>query len=166
MTHASRRTPLHDAHVQARATLTDFAGWSMPLRYGSETSEHVAVRTAAGLFDLRHMGEIEVRGPAAASALDRALVSDIASMRVGKLVGLALSGRKPARAGYPVLDPGTGAPIGEVTSGGPSPTLGYPIAMAYIHTGQPVTGARVLLDLRATTGSASIVDLPFYRRTT
>jgi aminomethyltransferase len=80
----SRRTALHDVHVQAGASLIDFAGWLMPLRYGSETSEHVAVRTTAGLFDLSHMGQIEIRGPAAASFLDTALVSDIANMRVGK----------------------------------------------------------------------------------
>lgn len=51
---------------------TDFAGWQMPLRYGSELSEHHAVRTAAGLFDLSHMGEIEVRGSQAAAALNNA----------------------------------------------------------------------------------------------
>jgi len=76
-------TPLHDVHVQLGATVVDFAGWSMPLRYGSETSEHRAVRTAAGLFDLSHMGEIEVSGPAAGAALHYALVGDIAAMAVG-----------------------------------------------------------------------------------
>jgi aminomethyltransferase len=76
-------TPLHDEHVRLGAVLTDFAGWSMPLRYGSETAEHRAVRTAAGIFDLSHMGEIEVAGPAALDTLDHALVGDIAGMKVG-----------------------------------------------------------------------------------
>src|SRR5215467_11970903 len=57
-----RRTPLTAVHERLGATLTDFAGWLMPLRYGSETAEHNAVRTAAGLFDLSHMGEIAVTG--------------------------------------------------------------------------------------------------------
>jgi aminomethyltransferase len=79
----STRTPLHDQHLDLGATMTDFAGWSMPLRYGSETAEHRTVRNAAGLFDLSHMGEIEVSGPAAAGALDHALVSDLAAVGVG-----------------------------------------------------------------------------------
>ena len=53
--------------------MTSFAGWQMPLRYGSETTEHLAVRRAAGLFDLSHMGEIAVTGPDAGAALDYAL---------------------------------------------------------------------------------------------
>ena len=53
-----RRTPLTHVHERRGATLTDFAGWLMPLRYGSETAEHNAVRTNAALFDLSHMGEI------------------------------------------------------------------------------------------------------------
>ena len=55
-------TPLHDQHVAQGAHLTEFAGWSMPLRYSSDLGEHTCVRTRAGLFDLSHMGEIEVRG--------------------------------------------------------------------------------------------------------
>jgi aminomethyltransferase len=58
-----RRTPLTGVHERLGATLTGFAGWLMPLRYGSETAEHNAVRTAAGLFDLSHMGEILVGQP-------------------------------------------------------------------------------------------------------
>ena len=65
-TPGARRTPLTDVHERLGATLTDFAGWLMPLRYGSETAEHNAVRTAAGLFDLSHMGELAVTGPGAA----------------------------------------------------------------------------------------------------
>jgi aminomethyltransferase len=71
-------------HEQLGATLTDFAGWLMPLRYGSETAEHNAVRTAAGLFDLSHMGELAVTGPGAAAALDYALVGDLSAVPPGR----------------------------------------------------------------------------------
>jgi aminomethyltransferase len=68
-----RRSPLHDLHVAAGAAFTDFAGWQMPVRYTSDLAEHAAVRSAAGLFDLSHMGEILVVGPQAGEALDSAL---------------------------------------------------------------------------------------------
>jgi aminomethyltransferase len=64
--------------------MTDFAGWDMPLRYGSERDEHLAVRTKAGLFDLSHMGEITVTGPEAAALLNHALVGNIATVGVGR----------------------------------------------------------------------------------
>ena len=60
-----RTSPLHDAHVAAGASFTDFAGWQMPVRYSSDLAEHHAVRTAAGLFDLSHMAEIVLIGPEA-----------------------------------------------------------------------------------------------------
>jgi aminomethyltransferase len=80
----SRPTPLYKVHESLGATLTDFAGWSMPLRYGSESVEHNAVRQAAGLFDLSHMGEIFVTGPQAAAALDHALVGYLSILEVGR----------------------------------------------------------------------------------
>jgi len=79
-----RRTPLTAVHERLGATLTDFAGWLMPLRYGSELAEHKAVRTAAGLFDLSHMGEIAVTGPDAAGALDYALVGNLSALAPGR----------------------------------------------------------------------------------
>lgn len=82
---ASPRTTALDAlHRSLGATMTDFAGWDMPLRYGSERDEHLAVRTKAGLFDLSHMGEITVSGAAAAALLDHALVGDMGSVAVGR----------------------------------------------------------------------------------
>jgi aminomethyltransferase len=80
----SRPTPLRGVHETLGATLTDFAGWLMPLRYGSESTEHNAVRQAAGLFDLSHMGEIFVTGPQAAEALDHALVGYISAVEPGR----------------------------------------------------------------------------------
>ncbi|MFI1729987.1 glycine cleavage system aminomethyltransferase GcvT [Streptomyces acidicola] len=79
-----RRTALDALHRSLGATMTDFAGWDMPLRYGSERDEHNAVRTRAGLFDLSHMGEISVTGPQAAALLDHALVGNIGGVRVGR----------------------------------------------------------------------------------
>jgi len=79
-----RHTPLTAVHERLGATLTDFAGWLMPLRYGSELAEHRAVRASAGLFDLSHMGEITVTGPDAAGALDYALVGDLSALAPGR----------------------------------------------------------------------------------
>ncbi|WP_432157252.1 glycine cleavage system aminomethyltransferase GcvT [Streptomyces sp. bgisy153] len=79
-----RRTALDALHRSLGATMTDFAGWDMPLRYGSEREEHLAVRTRAGLFDLSHMGEITVTGAEAAAFLNHALVGNIASVGVGR----------------------------------------------------------------------------------
>ncbi|MER6127096.1 glycine cleavage system aminomethyltransferase GcvT [Streptomyces sp. NPDC001795] len=79
-----RHTALDALHRSLGATMTDFAGWDMPLRYGSERDEHVAVRTRAGLFDLSHMGEITVTGPQADRLLNHALVGNIASVDVGR----------------------------------------------------------------------------------
>jgi aminomethyltransferase len=64
--------------------MTSFAGWQMPLRYASETAEHNAVRRAAGLFDLSHMGEILVTGPGAAAALDYALTGQLSAVPPGR----------------------------------------------------------------------------------
>ena len=90
---AAKKTPLHDVHQDLGANLVDFAGYLMPLRYASETTEHQAVRTGAGLFDLSHMGEIFVSGPGAGAALDFALVGNVASMPVGKARYTVLCGQ-------------------------------------------------------------------------
>ncbi|MFC0599366.1 glycine cleavage system aminomethyltransferase GcvT [Streptomyces palmae] len=84
MTDAPRRTALDALHRSLGATMTDFAGWDMPLRYGSEREEHTAVRTRAGLFDLSHMGEITLTGPQAGQALDHALVGNLSALAVGR----------------------------------------------------------------------------------
>jgi len=71
-------------HERLGAVMTPFAGWQMPLRYRSETAEHQAVRHAAGLFDLSHMGEILVNGPGAGAALDYALTGYLSAMPPGR----------------------------------------------------------------------------------
>ena len=78
------RSPLHDEHVALGAALTALAGWQMPLRYTSDLAEHTAVRTAAGLFDLSHMGELAVTGGEAVDFLRYVLVSDPATLEIGQ----------------------------------------------------------------------------------
>ena len=77
-------TALYEEHKKLGASFTDFGGWQMPLKYGSELAEHHAVRNAAGIFDLSHMGEVWVTGPEAAAFLDYALAGKISAMVVGK----------------------------------------------------------------------------------
>ncbi|MFV0372829.1 glycine cleavage system aminomethyltransferase GcvT [Microbacterium sp.] len=80
------------------------------------------------------------------------------------LVGLVAEGRRAGRAGYAVLD-ARGTRVGEVTSGALSPTLGHPIAMAFVHPSASAAGTELLLDVRGTHVPASVIPLPFYRRT-
>ena len=84
MTSTVRDTPLRAVHERLGATMTEFAGWLMPLRYRSETAEHTAVRTGAALFDLSHMGEIAVTGPGAGAALDYAVCGWPSALAVGR----------------------------------------------------------------------------------
>lgn len=81
---SERRTALHGAHERLGARFTDFGGWSMPVRYASDTAEHHAVRRGAGIFDLSHMGEVEVTGPQAGAFLDHALVGVLSGIGVGR----------------------------------------------------------------------------------
>lgn len=78
------RSPLHHEHVALGATLIEFAGWEMPVRYAGDVAEHQAVRRAAGLFDISHMGEISIRGREAAAALDFSVVSGMARLAIGR----------------------------------------------------------------------------------
>jgi aminomethyltransferase len=84
VTSTVRDTPLRGVHERLGATMTEFAGWRMPLRYGSETAEHNAVRSSAALFDLSHMGEIAVTGPGAGAALDYAVCGWPSKLAVGR----------------------------------------------------------------------------------
>lgn len=79
-----RRTPLYDEHVAAGARIVDFAGWAMPVQYKSILAEHQAVRTAAGLFDVSHMGEFEITGPAAEALCARLFTNDARVLAPGK----------------------------------------------------------------------------------
>ncbi len=78
-----RRTPLYDAHLAARATMVEFAGWEMPVQYAGAVEETRHCRTAAGLFDLCHMGRLEVTGPEAVKAVDAIVSCNVARLRTG-----------------------------------------------------------------------------------
>jgi aminomethyltransferase len=77
-----RRTALYDAHVAAGAKMVEFAGWQMPVQYQGVAAEHLAVRERCGVFDVSHMGEIEVSGPQALELLQRLLSNDVAQIDV------------------------------------------------------------------------------------
>ena len=64
-----RKTSLHAVHVASGARMVPFAGWEMPVEYSGITAEHMAVRTRAGLFDVSHMGQIEIAGKEALAAV-------------------------------------------------------------------------------------------------
>ena len=80
-----KRTPLYGEHVELGGKLVAFAGWEMPIQYSSgSTAEHRAVRQAAGLFDVSHMGEIFVRGPQALDLVQRVSINDASRIEVGQ----------------------------------------------------------------------------------
>lgn len=78
-----QKTPLFQCHVDAHATTIDFSGWQMPLHYGSQLSEHHAVRKKAGLFDVSHMGVVEITGKDTISFLRFLLANDVAKLKDG-----------------------------------------------------------------------------------
>ncbi|HVN85579.1 MAG TPA: glycine cleavage system aminomethyltransferase GcvT [Candidatus Binatia bacterium] len=81
---AVKRTPLHDAHAALGARFVEFGGWEMPVQYSGIIDEHTAVRTRAGLFDVSHMGEIEIAGPAAFDTCQQLTVNDVARLHDGE----------------------------------------------------------------------------------
>lgn len=81
---ALKRTPLHPVHLAAKAKMVDFGGWEMPVQYSGLVDEHQTVRTAVGLFDVSHMGEIEVRGPEAVALMDSLTCNHVARLQVGQ----------------------------------------------------------------------------------
>jgi aminomethyltransferase len=78
------RTPLHDRHVSLGARMVPFAGWEMPVQYAGVIPEHKAVRNDSGVFDVSHMGELEVEGPRAAELLQATLSNDIQRIAPGQ----------------------------------------------------------------------------------
>jgi aminomethyltransferase len=136
----------------ARDTLRLEAG--MPL-YGHELAEHIDPYTAGLAFacnlkDRRFIGSETLQ--------------QRASMTLpARRVGLTLEGRRPARENSPCFDRGN-RPLGTVTSGTFSPTLQRPIAMAYLSSEAAVVGQTLDVDIRGTRATATVVELPFYRR--
>src|SRR5689334_17669368 len=79
-----KRTPLFAAHQKLGGKLIEFGGWEMPVQYSSIVDEHLAVRRAGGLFDISHMGEVLVTGPAALEFLNHTLTNDVRKLAVGQ----------------------------------------------------------------------------------
>lgn len=79
-----KRTSLYSVHVASGARLVEFAGWEMPVQYAGIVEEHRAVRAAAGLFDVSHMGEVEVQGPGACDTVQRLVTNDAARLTDGQ----------------------------------------------------------------------------------
>jgi aminomethyltransferase len=80
-----KKTPLYEKHVALKAKIIDFGGWAMPVQYTNVIEEHKATRSTAGLFDICHMGEIEVKGPQALDLLQLALTRNLADQTIGQV---------------------------------------------------------------------------------
>ena len=91
-----KKTPLNAIHRAAGARMVDFGGWDMPVEYSGIIAEHMAVRTGVGLFDVSHMGEIEVRGPQALELVNYVTSNNVAVLVDGQAqyFGSALSQRR------------------------------------------------------------------------
>jgi aminomethyltransferase len=96
-----RKTPLHGVHLESGAKMVPFGGWDMPVEYSGLIAEHNAVRKAAGLFDVSHMGEFEVSGPGALAFLQRVTANNVAKLA-------------PGQAQYSALPMPTGCPVDDV----------------------------------------------------
>ena len=81
-----KRTPLYEVHRNLNAKFTEFGGWEMPLQYSSIVTEHLAVRSIAGLFDLSHMGEIEVSGQGADELVQKLSTNDVSRLSDGRVL--------------------------------------------------------------------------------
>ena len=81
-----QRTPLREFHAAHGGRLVDFAGWEMPVQYKSILEEHKAVRRAAGLFDVSHIGEVEVRGTDAGRFLNTLVTNDVTKLFPGRVL--------------------------------------------------------------------------------
>ena len=79
-----KRTPLFGAHQKLGGKLIEFGGWEMPVQYSSIMDEHLAVRKAAGIFDISHMGELFVSGATAEAFLNATLTNDVRKLAVGQ----------------------------------------------------------------------------------
>jgi aminomethyltransferase len=89
-----KKTPLYERHLALGATMTEFGGWAMPVQYTSVIDEHRNTRTLAGLFDVCHMGEIDVRGPQALELLQWVMSRDLARQQTGEMKLSAITTEK------------------------------------------------------------------------
>ncbi|MDJ1113464.1 glycine cleavage system aminomethyltransferase GcvT [Microbacterium dauci] len=150
VTDAGAAHGLVPAGLAARDTLRLEAG--MPL-YGHELGLETHPAQAG-------LGRVVASDKEAFVGKDGLAARDLTDAPV--LVGLAAEGRRAGRAGYEVFDGDTR--VGEITSGALSPTLGHPIAMAFVHPAASASGTTLTIDVRGTRIPATVIDLPFYRR--
>ncbi|HJU44836.1 MAG TPA: glycine cleavage system aminomethyltransferase GcvT [Vicinamibacterales bacterium] len=85
VTASLKKTPLHASHLALGARMVPFGGWDMPVEYSGITAEHMAVRTAAGMFDVSHMGEVEIAGKGALEAVQHITSNDAAKLQIGQI---------------------------------------------------------------------------------
>ncbi|MEO8482325.1 MAG: glycine cleavage system aminomethyltransferase GcvT [Acidobacteriota bacterium] len=86
-----KKTPLHARHLASHARMVDFGGWDMPVEYSGISDEHMAVRTRAGIFDVSHMGQIELAGPAALGTIQALTSNDASRLAIGQIQYSALT---------------------------------------------------------------------------
>jgi aminomethyltransferase len=147
------------AGLAARDSLRLEAG--MPL-YGHELTTETTP-FAAGLGRVVRLDKVDAAGEPVAFVGREALAAAAEAAPQRVLVGLAGESRRAGREGYPVLD-AAGDPVGVVTSGAPSPTLGHPVAMAYVRPDVAEPGTALAVDVRGRAEPVRVVALPFYRR--
>src|SRR5919108_19925 len=173
MAQTLQRTPLHARHVALGARMVPFAGWEMPVQYDGVIPEHKAVRLDCGVFDVSHMGELEVEGPQARAVLQSLLANDIGpetdaiSAALGWVCALEteftgadelrrIKEEGPSRrlAAFVMEEraiPRHGMPIeegGEVTSGSHSPMLDRGIGLGYVPSGFAEPDTELTIDVR------------------
>lgn len=90
----SKRTPLYKEHIRLNGKMVDFAGWEMPIQFDSIINEHNLVRTKCGLFDVSHMGEIEIEGPDAIAFSDHLVSNSVASLKNGAILYSSMCNEK------------------------------------------------------------------------
>jgi aminomethyltransferase len=93
-----KKTPLYQKHVDLGGKMIEFGGWLMPVEYSGIIGEHRAVREAAGLFDVSHMGELHVTGPAAQQFIQHLVTNDISGAAPGRCIYSPCATRTAARS--------------------------------------------------------------------
>ncbi|MBL5972933.1 MAG: glycine cleavage system aminomethyltransferase GcvT [Candidatus Leucobacter sulfamidivorax] len=178
----TRHTALHEEHEKLGASFTDFGGWDMPLKYGSELAEHRAVREAAGLFDLSHMGEVWVSGPDAATFLNTALAGNLAVVKAGKakysfilaedggiiddLIVYRIAGEERAESRYLVVPnagnaPTVAAALAERAAGFDVEVVDASAETSLIAVQGPAAEG-ILLDVVRNEDRGAVTELPYY----
>jgi aminomethyltransferase len=150
------RTPLFNWHQRHGGRIVDFAGWSMPVQYGSIVDEHLAVRRAAGLFDVSHMGRLTVSGPDAAAWLESLMTRRVAGMPRGRVRYTLIASEDTAGGAVRILDDALVAhapvvPADAPVAGDAAPVLGLVVnasnrerVLAWLRSRLPARGVELV----------------------